>query len=171
MEILGSIDCATRVGVIDGQALYHIVFAEDSVIVVRVLVRKDELEKIKDQIKSTTEGAVTWSANTLTKAAQAKFFEEAISRGREVEKIIGEYMDSRPQGMEVIEYSRIAKVEVSKGTMFGLPYIRFIHDNYETRFHLVRNIFEKAGKLDDNLFNEYRETLKKAFGSKLKIKI
>lgn len=171
MEILGSIDCASRVGVIDNQALYHLVFTADSVIVIRVLVRKDEFDKIKDRIKSTTEGAVTWTANSLTKAAQIKFFEEAMLRGREVEKILEEYIDAKPQGMEIIDYPGIARVEVSKGTMFGLPYVRFIHDNYETRFNLVRNIFEKAGKLDDDLFNQYRNTLKKAFGNKLKIKI
>ena len=171
MEILGSIDCASRAGAIDGQALYHLIFTEESIIAARVLVRKDELKKVEGEIKARTSGAVTWTVNSMAKAAQMRFFEDAMSRGKEIEKDLDNYVASDPAGLDVIDYSRITKVEVSKGTMFGLPYIRLLLANREVRFNPIRNIFEKAGKLDDELFKQYRDTLKKAFGTKMRIKI
>ncbi len=171
MEILGSIDCASRAGKDDGQALYHLIFTTESIIAARVLVRKDELKKVEGEIKAKTSGAVTWTVNSMAKAAQMKFFEEAMVRGKEIEKGLDDFLSSRPDDFDMIEYSRITKVEVSKGTMFGLPYIRLLLANREIRFNPIRNIFEKAGKLDDDLFKQYRDVLKNAFGAKMRIKI
>ena len=171
MEVHGGIDCAARVGRDDGQSLYHLILTEDSVIIAKVLVRKEELKKVEDRIRTKTTSVVTWSANAMAKAVQMEFFEEAWDRGRKIEKDLEAYMESRPDEIEVLDYSRISRVDLSKGTMFGPPFLKFILLNKEIRFNLVHNIFEKAGKLDDNVYLYYLKSLKKAFGNKLKIKV
>lgn len=171
MEILGGIDCASRVGRYNGQALYYLIFTEDSIVAAKILNNKDELQKMKEQMDPKSSGVVIWSSNAMLKAAQIKVYDEVESRGRKIMKNLEEYIDSDPEGLELIEYSKISGVELSKGSMFGVPHLRLIIANTEIRFNLMRNIFERAGKLDDDVYRIYHKVLKKAFGNRLRIRV
>lgn len=171
MTVLGGIDNASRAGRDDDMALYHLIFTEDRMISVRVMKRKEEFDRERTRIDYKPNGVVTWTTSTIAKEVHMRLYEEAIKRGTSIQDNLEEYLESNPEWFETVHYSTITRVEFSKGTMFAMPYIRLIQSNIQIKYNLLRNIFEKAGKIEDDVFKQYRETLKKAFGNRLIIKV
>lgn len=166
MEVTGSIDNAS--GTINGgrKAVYHLIFTRSAMIAARVLLRREEIQK--NPIR--TGGGGLNASMEKARELQQSLIEEAFSRGKEIEKSLEAYVNSRPEGLVRVDYSEVTDVILSGGNPFFLPYVRFAVQGGNMKFRLIRNNFHGTGKLDSETMRSYKTTLKEAFQEKLRVK-
>lgn len=93
---------------------------------------------------------------------------EAQKRGEQVERDLDGYISGKPDGLKLLRYSTISSAAFSGGTLFKLPFLKLSTEEGEMEFRLIHNNYEKAGKLEKDVYARYLETLKRAFGVNLK---
>ncbi len=169
MEIHGGIDNALRHGSDYKDTVFHLVFTGSSVYALKVLDRKEEKENLDlDSIRAElTPGS---SSNALQSRIQMRLVSRALEEGKAAEQDFHEFVENNPQKVEKIDYSRIVSVEFSRGSLFSLPYLRLVMGNTDRKYDLVRDNFDKAGKLKVEVFQEYLSVLKNALGSKISVR-
>ncbi len=168
MKVIGSLDNAMRHGYNDKSSVYHLVFTKDSIFSIKIMDRSEELRKM-DVDAEKTEMTPGSSSSALSGRMEMKITDKALEAGKKVEKDIDEFVESNPEDVETINCSRVSKVEFSRGTLFSLPYVRFLMENTQMKYDLTRGNFSKAGKLKHDVYESYSRTLKDVFGDKLRL--
>lgn len=168
MEIIGSIDNAALHDGDSRKPVYHLIFARETVVMARVLNRREELAR--NPIRSKEFGGGMQGSYLGARNMQMRLIKEAQERGTRIEQDLDSYISSNPEGLKLLGYSKIPEVTFSGGTVFKLPYLLISSEEGEMEFRLIHNNYAKAGKLDGDTYNRYLGTLQKAFSENLRIK-
>ncbi len=171
INILGSIDNAA---IWDTQ--YYLIFTENEIFQFELMsgkeFRKDIFNKQMSNPYRMAPVAGQVSNYNITREDAEQIVNKNIATGKSIEQnldsIISE--DLPEYKFTPIRYNTIDKVELSNGTMIELPHLILHGKNEKIKFHLTRNNYQARGKLPDNIFSSYEETLKKAFGDMVDVK-
>lgn len=178
MDILGSIDNASfRMASKEG-GIYHLIFTRSEVVAARVMDNSERRMRVMAARTGTASTAVSMISPIAGTAMTYKPMQRAMidmirdseDRGRNIEADLEKYLDSKPDGLQKIDYAGISGVEFAKGSLFSLPHVVFSTDNSRMKFRLVHDNYHKAGKLNSDTYQSYRDVLKKAFEEKLVVK-
>lgn len=169
MEIIGSLDNAVRFGANFKNTVLHLIFTPGTLYSIKVLDRKQELDNM-DMEEERSELSPGSSSNAVESHMQMKLAERAIHIGEEIEADFIEYIETNPDDVDTMKLSRITRAEFSRGSMFALPYVRFVMANTELKYELIRESYGKAGKLKDLAYQTYLGTLRDVFGDKVRVR-
>ncbi len=166
------------IGSIDNAALrfttYHLIFTDDAILQFPVMKNRERLSDISLARMSNPKrmipvvGAV--SDYRVTQEEMAHILQENLERGHEIERNLESKLRENPPQYTTIPYSSIRQVELTNGNAVSLPHILFRMEGKKLKFHLVGYNFSGRGRLPDEVFSNYENTLSKAFGTLLIVK-
>ncbi len=169
VSIVGSIDNA---GIWNTQ--YHLIFTENEIFQCLVMTGKERVSDIYKAGMSNPKRMVPVAGQasnySVTKQEIQMIVDENIRRGKNLETNLEEKIRENPSAFQRIPYENINGAELANGSPLSLPHLLLKVGHKSLKFHLLHNNYQGRGKLDENTFNAYRETLSKALGEKLVIK-
>lgn len=174
MEIVGSIDNAFHLGIGNNGGVFHLIFTTDTLFAAQVVSNREKRQRMA--IASNTPlNMVSPLVGSITTYQAIKdetlaLLEDGVARGTEIEKDLNGYIESQPEGLITLRYDNIDKVEFAQGTLTSLPLIEFIYGRKKLKYHLNHDNFQKAGKLEQNVYEGYRNLLMNVFEEKLVVK-
>ena len=168
-NIIGSIDNA---GV--WNTTYHLIFTDDCILQFMTISAKDRRSDLFNAQMSNSMRMVpiagTISNYSVTKQEVIDLINESERIGKQIEENLNEHLTKNPPDYTRIPYNEVISVQLSDGTPVTLPHVIFETERGKIKFHLLHSNFQGRGKLPDDVFSRYRETLTRAFGTKLKVK-
>ena len=169
VKIIGSIDNAAHMN-----DTYYLIFTDNEMYQFLTMSAKERLSDMWHTTMSNPERMApvvgNYSNYKVTQEETENIVMENAKRGKEIEDNLETKLSEVPPQYTVIPYSTVDKAELSGGTVVSLPEILLHANGKKLKFHLVRCNFHGRGKLTDEIFSQYKETLTTAFGSKLKVK-
>ncbi len=173
MEILGSVDNASHVGLGNNSGVFHLIFTDHQLVAAQVMTAKERSQRLRiahftplDAVSPMLGAVSTYRA---VKDETKSMLEDDLARGIGIEKNLEGYLESNPAGLLTLDYETINRAEFRHGTKLRLASVEFFANGKKWKYHLIHNNFEKAGKLDDVTYERYSKTLQLAFGDKLKV--
>ncbi|ARD85537.1 hypothetical protein FAD_1696 [Ferroplasma acidiphilum] len=169
VKIIGSIDNAAHMN-----DTYYLIFTDNEMYQFLTMSAKERLSDMWHTTMGNPERMApvvgNYSNYKVTQEEAENIVMENARRGKEIEDNLETKLSEVPPQYTVIPYSTVDKAELSGGTVVSLPEILLHANRKKLKFHLVRCNFHGRGKLTDEIFSQYKETLTTAFGSKLKVK-
>ena len=104
-----------------------------------------------------------------TKIIHKEIIDQAIFDGIQIEKNIESEISKVPPEFQRIDYLDIKSVTLSQGKFLELPSLDISTSSDNIKYKLMHNNYEKLARLDEETFNKYADTLKKAIGDRAKI--
>jgi len=171
--ILGSIDNAWKHG--HTTNIHHLIFTEDALLIFDVLnkknIRKEALDYLlTDPLTRTPSTAIgTYATYMDTKVLHKEIVDQAIFNGLQIEKNIESEISKVPPDFQRIDYLDIKSITLSQGKFLELPPLDISTNSDNIKYKLMHNYYEKLAHLDEETFNKYADTLKKAIAERAKI--
>ncbi|MCW6169314.1 MAG: hypothetical protein LVQ96_04340 [Thermoplasmatales archaeon] len=172
VTILGSIDNAWKRG--HTTNIHHLIFTEDSILIFDVMNKKYIRKETRDYLLSDP---LTLVPNTAvesygtykdSKIIHKEIIDQAISDGLQIEKNIEGEITKNPPDFQQINYVDIKSITLSQGKFLELPSLDISTNSDNLKYKLMHNNYEKLAHLDEETFNKYTDTLKKAIGDRVK---
>lgn len=169
---------ARIIGSIDNAAIwntqYHLIFTEKEILQFELMSGKEwrsdlYATQMSNRMRMVPIAGQATTYN-VTREELERLVEQNAERGRDIERDIDNIIKERTHEFTSIEYAAIDNVELSNGTPVTLPHLIIHSKSKKLKFHLIRNSYRGKGKLPDDIFGSYENTLKEAFGDLLKVK-
>ena len=103
-----------------------------------------------------------------SKIIHKEIIDQAISEGLQIEKNIENEITKNPPDFQQINYVDIKSITLSQGKFLELPSLDISTNSDNIKYKLMHNNYEKLAHLDEETFNKYTDTLKKAIGDRVK---
>lgn len=166
------------IGSIDNAALrfttYHLIFTDDGILQFLIMKGKERRSDLYHANMSNPERLIPvagYVSNVrVTQEETAKMSQENLERGQEIEGNLESKLRENPPQYTTIPYSSIRQVELTNGSAVSLPHILLRVEGKKLKFRLIRNNFSGRGRLPDEVFSNYENTLSTAFGTLLIVK-
>ncbi len=169
VKVIGSIDNA-----LIWNTTYHLVFSDSELLKFKVMEGAERFLDIYDTQMSNSsrmipvEGEI--SNYRVTREEVKNILKENEMRGSDIEKNLDKILDDSPGYLERIPYTSIRAAELSNGNSLSLPHLELKIEGGHMKFHLNHSNYQGHGKLPEEIFSNYENTLKQALGDKLKVK-
>ncbi len=172
-KIIGYIDNASS-----HRSYFHLVFTTEYLYACEISNPTETRRAFMGEMKANNTGSALIESefvpvvglyhyhNTLQRSVM-DFLASNTAKGADIEANLDNYISNNPNRVRSFDYDQIESAEFKQGTDFKLPHLIIKTGEETLKFHLVHDNYHHAGKLQQDTYDRYRNTLTEALGPKL----
>ncbi len=168
-EVIGSIDNAGNL-----KGIYCLIFTKSGILKFETMSHKEvKFEMYKARMMGGVSSFPSGSglnAYNIQQEQMESMILENLGRGQDFENDLDSYLEKKPAEYESVSYENIMEAELSSGTALTLPHVLFKLNDGHMKFHLLHGNFHGRGKIPEDVFKKYEDTLRSTLQDRFVLK-